>query len=380
MRIDETTCTVEAEAVRSRRVTMVSARYPPFVGGTETHVAEVSRLLVQRGYEIDVITTVLDRDAVGISDEGGVRVVRVLAGPKASDLHLAPEILRIIRRSQSDLVHVQGYHTLVAPIAMASAIAAKLPFVVTFHSGGHSSQLRRMIRPVQHRLLKTMLRRSRRLIGVSDYETTMFREILRLPDELFVTVTNGVSSQFTDQDVDTGAREPIVLSVGRLESYKRHGIAIAAISRVRHEIPGVRLRIVGDGPEIGHLRQLAREHYVGDIVEFTSLEARDRRGMATTMSSAAVVSLMSRYESQGIVGLEALASGCRLIVAGGSALEELRKYDATTVLDDVHAASLADALVARLRETAPHVPAGVPTWEDTTSALERTYRAVLDWQ
>ena len=55
-----------------------------------------------------------------------------------------------ITRGGWDLVHVQGYHTFVAPIAMAAAKWARLPFVVTFHSGGHSSRLRNALRFPQH--------------------------------------------------------------------------------------------------------------------------------------------------------------------------------------------------------------------------------------
>ncbi len=359
------------------QITMVCARFPPFVGGTETHVAEVSRRLVERGHGVTVATTVLDRHRVGTTEEHGVQIVRVLAGPRTSDLHMAPQIYDLIRDAESDIVHIQGYHTLVAPIAMASAIAADQPFVVTFHSGGHSSRLRRLVRPVQHRVLRCQFRHARQLVGVSEFETKMFRDILRLPDSMYRTIANGASEEFLNVPLPSRPQSPpVVMTVGRLEPYKRHDIAIAAIARVRHLVPDVRLLVVGNGPDLDHLRRVASHHDVDDIVEFRSMPYSDRMGMATTMAGASVVTLMSSYESQGIVGLESLAVGCRLVVTAGSALDELASYDGVTVVPGTDVADVADAVVRQLESPATGRQP-VPTWVDTTNAVEHMYREVL---
>ena len=89
------------------------------------------------------------------------------AWPADYDLYFAPALYKWIRHGKWDIVHCQGYHTFVAPVAMAAAIAAHQRFVVTFHSGGHSSMLRRWLRPLQQLLLRPMLKRADRLIGVS---------------------------------------------------------------------------------------------------------------------------------------------------------------------------------------------------------------------
>jgi hypothetical protein len=51
------------------RVLMVTARYFPYVGGTETHVYEVSRGLAARGMEITILTTMPHVSRVGRSIE-----------------------------------------------------------------------------------------------------------------------------------------------------------------------------------------------------------------------------------------------------------------------------------------------------------------------
>jgi len=53
-----------------------------------------------------------------------------------------------------DLVHVQSYHTLVAPLAMLRALLLRVPYVVTFHGGGHSLGHRNRARRLQRRFLR----------------------------------------------------------------------------------------------------------------------------------------------------------------------------------------------------------------------------------
>ncbi|MGO8470061.1 glycosyltransferase, partial [Rhizobium leguminosarum] len=47
-------------------------------------------------------------------------------------------VFRAVDEGDWDLMHVQGYHTFLAQLGMAAASRKGLPFVVTFHSGGHS--------------------------------------------------------------------------------------------------------------------------------------------------------------------------------------------------------------------------------------------------
>src|SRR5512147_2912812 len=125
----------------SLRVLMVTPRYFPFMGGVENHVYEVARRLARLGVDITVLTT--DTSGQLPADElvDGIKIKRVRAWPAQRDYYFAPGIYRFIRGGRWDIVHVQSYHTLVAPLAMFAARQARIPYVLTFHGGGHSSQL-----------------------------------------------------------------------------------------------------------------------------------------------------------------------------------------------------------------------------------------------
>ena len=125
---------------------MVTPRYLPEIGGVERHVHEVATRIVDAGEaEVTVLTTVNAR-ACPRGERGGRGGPPRPSPRPAARPALAPGLTRAVASATWDLVHVQSYHTLVAPIAMATAARPGLPFVVTFHGGGHSGRVRNHVR------------------------------------------------------------------------------------------------------------------------------------------------------------------------------------------------------------------------------------------
>src|SRR5437879_1650603 len=134
-------------------VLMVTARYFPYIGGIETHVHEVGRRLVRNRVDVTLLTTMPHHLALPREEKvEGMHILRVKAWPPQRDYYIAPEMYSIIKRGQWDLVHCQGCHTFVPPLAMLAAREAKLPDIVTFHTGGHSSGFRKRIRGIQWKM------------------------------------------------------------------------------------------------------------------------------------------------------------------------------------------------------------------------------------
>jgi hypothetical protein len=118
-------------------------------------------------------------------------VRRFPAYPKGADLHVSPRLARFVAGSGADLVHCQGLHTLVSPLAMLAAIARDLPFVMTLRTGGHSSRARTLARPLQAALLGPLVRRARAVIAVSRWEADHMGPRLGLPAERLAVIANG---------------------------------------------------------------------------------------------------------------------------------------------------------------------------------------------
>src|SRR5437879_3305850 len=173
------------------RVLLVAPSYFPYIGGLETHIYEVGRRLARAGVEVTILTTDLSGQLPTLEEAEGLQIRRVRAWPSNKDYYFAPGIYRVITGGQWDLIHCQGYHNLVPPLAMLAARRANIPYVLTFHSGGHSSRVRNALRGLQWMMLRPLLSRAQRLISVTEFESEFFQERLRLLAEQFVVIPNG---------------------------------------------------------------------------------------------------------------------------------------------------------------------------------------------
>ena len=173
------------------RVLMATPRFLPAIGGVERHVERLATRLVQRGCSVTVLTTGLEQGLPARDRIADVDVMRVNAFRHAKDFYAAPGIYTETTRGDWDIVHVQSYHTFVAPLAMTGALKAHIPFVLTFHGGGHSSRIRKRVRSTQVRTLRPLLAQASRLVAVARFEIEHYGRLLRMPETRFALIPNG---------------------------------------------------------------------------------------------------------------------------------------------------------------------------------------------
>ena len=270
------------------------------------HVHEVTRRLSALGsFEITVLTTDRSRRLPREEVVDGASVLRVPAWPRRRDYYLAPGIAAVIRQRKWDLVHCQGIHTPVPWLAMISARRVGLPYLVTFHTGGHSSRLRNAMRTTQWRLAGPLLRDAGSLIAVSRFEAVTLARHARLGDKPVIVIRNG--GALPPPRTGTVTVPGRIVSSGRLERYKGHHRVIEALPYVMREIPEAHLLILGSGPYESNLCELARRLGVSDRVSIKHVAPADRQGMATALAESSVVAALSDYEAHPVAVMEALS-------------------------------------------------------------------------
>ena len=231
------------------RVLMVTPRFLPDTGGVETHVAEVSRRVAAGGHRVRVLTTDLSGRLPAAEVVDDVEVRRVRAWPRGADYYFAPDLYPAVSKGDWDVVHVQSYHTLVAPLAMAGSLSASIPYVLTFHGGGHSSRVRNALRTPQLLLLRPLLVRAAGLVAVAAFEIDDYASRLRIARDRFTLVPNGADLPvLRAQGLENAGAGLLIASVGRLERYKGHQHVISALPRILERRPDARLWIAGSGP------------------------------------------------------------------------------------------------------------------------------------
>lgn len=359
------------------RVLMVTPRFFPFMGGIETHVYEVGRRLVRDGAEVTVLTTRPRTRAETLPREenmAGMRVLRVHSWPAERDYHIAPEMYALIQKGNWDLIHCQGCHTFVPPLAMLAARQAHVPYVVTFHTGGNSSRLRTAIRDTQWYTQRSLLQGAAKLIGVSHFEANYFRTLLRLSRKRFTVIPNG-GTTLPDVYVSSTQTTPLIISPGRLERYKGHHRLITALPAIREQRPGTRLLILGVGPYEAELRTLAQQIGMAEHVDIRSVPASDRVAMAQELSQASVVALLSEYEAHPVAIMEALALRRPVLVADTSGMSELAQQGLARAIPLASfPAEIAHAVLQQIEE--PLIPPSefaLPTWDECAKQVRAVY-------
>ena len=281
------------------RVLQIGKYYPPHMGGMETHLRFLCREL-QRCVGVEAIVANDSwRSQEGLVD--GVKVTRVGTLFDLASAPVCPGMVRRIRETRADLVHLHLPNPAVVLAYLASRHKGRL--VVTYHSDIiRQKALSILFQPLLHFALE----RCRALIATSpNYIESS--SVLSAYRQRCRVIPHGIPiEQFDRYDPETVAeiREQygprIVLSVGRLIYYKGVEHLIRAMAKVQG-----RLLIVGDGPLRSGLEGEAQAQGVRDRVFFLG-KIQD---VVPYYHAADVFVLPSiaRSEAFGIVQLEAMA-------------------------------------------------------------------------
>jgi glycosyltransferase involved in cell wall biosynthesis len=363
------------------RVLMVTARYLPDMGGTETHVHEVSRRLAQmKDFEITVLATDRTRSRPRREVIDNVTVLRVPAWPSDRDYYLAPGISRVVgQRNKWDLVHCQGIHNPVPVLAMMSAIHIHTPYLVTFHTGGHTLSHRNALRATQWRILGPLLRRAASLVAVSRFEADTMSAQAHLRGKSITIIRNG--GTLPPPPPDTQVIPGRIVSCGRLERYKGHQRVIEALPDVIRRDPEAHLIIIGQGPYETELRCCAERAGVADRVEIKQLEPSDRQAMAIAMAEASVIAAMSDYEAHPVAVMEALSVGRPVVGYDTAGIGDLVAEGLVQGVPPGSSASrVAEQLLHVMPIPTPTVLPQLPTWDTSAEELGQLYLRTIGRQ
>jgi len=124
------------------------------------------------------------------------------------------------------------------------------------------------------------------------------------------------------------AKDKILMTVGRLQKQKGHSYLFHAISRVRKEVPRIKLLIIGEGEEENNLKNLAESLDLTDQIIFTGL----RFDVENMLSMARLLILPSLWEGMPNVLLEAMAAARPVIATDVGGVPELVVNGETGIL------------------------------------------------
>jgi glycosyltransferase involved in cell wall biosynthesis len=213
---------------------------------------------------------------------------------------------------------------------------------VRFESG-----LTRFTMGIQARRERLHVRRARRVLVTSRYSAERARAFYQL-DRLPSVVPELIDlAEWRDWLARHPAESPqfTVLFVGRLYRRKRVDVLLRAAALARPTIPGLEVRIVGNGPCAPPLRRLAHDLHLDNTV--TWLGDVSRSALAEEYNRATMFCLPSVQEGFGIVLLEAMAAHRPIVAACAAAIPEVVPHAA--LVEPENPAALAAAFESLYR-------------------------------
>jgi glycosyltransferase involved in cell wall biosynthesis len=171
-------------------------------------------------------------------------------------------------------------------------------------------------------------RRADLVITISEYCKERIRDFYGVRGPIAVVPElidlDGWRKLFGANPASKRADEFTVLCVCRFFPRKRVALLLEAAGILRDRIPGLRIRIVGGGPEAASLRTLWRDLRLEPIV--TWVGEASRRELAREYNRADIFCLPSVQEGFGIAFLEAMAAGKPIVAARAAAVPEVVRH------------------------------------------------------
>ncbi|MEM7140162.1 MAG: glycosyltransferase family 4 protein [Actinomycetota bacterium] len=367
------------------RIALAVNRFAPSTGGVETHVDRLGRELVEAGHHVTVLTH--DHWSHSGPADGqhplpahemvdGMVVKRFPLVVKSQHLAVSPALGRHLAEAADlyDIVHAHSYHDSVGVMAASTWDG---PFVFTPHFHGSSeSAVRNLIHRPYKLVGRKVMQRADRLICVSGAESEHVMRTFPATIDKIDVISNGVDVErlrSAELSPETDGRR-ILLAAGRLDHYKQVDRIVTAMTGLRDDFV---LKVTGDGPARDQLEELVRTHRLEADVHLLGRVPDDT--LASLFRTASCLVSMSTHEAQGIVLLEALASGTRVLASAIPAHVDVGRQAGGSVAlvpVDAHPRTIATAVRDACREPRPDV--FIPSWAEVGLQTSMLYRRVLD--
>ncbi|BBD79656.1 glycosyltransferase family 4 protein [Aerosticca soli] len=381
------------------RIALVSETYPPEINGVALTVHALATGLAGRGHTVEILRP---RQRQAAPDDPGVLDVPLpgLPLPGYPGLRLGlpatHSLCRRWRRWRPDVLYIATE----GPLGHAALTAARrlgIPAATGFHTRFDSYAAHYGLRWLAP-WVRACLRRFHRRADATLVPTEALAEELRALGVPRVCVLRRAvdTTLFHPQRRDATLRAhwgadghtPVWLYVGRLAPEKNLALAVRAFEAARQVVPRLRFVLVGDGP--------ARARLAADHPELILAGVQRGEALARHYASADLFVFPSLSETFGNVILEALAAGLPVIAHNqAAAREHVREghsghlvepgdeagfieaatrlsinpglirhmgraaHAATAALSPATVIADAEALLGRLAEGDPHVPATI---------------------
>jgi len=315
------------------RILIFAGYFYPHFGGSEQSIYELSKRLVNKGYEIDIITC--NTENVSLYDVlDGIYIYRlpswnILGGrypvPKPNFITL--KILWKLLRKKHDVIHTNTRFMLTSFVGLVFAKIKRVPFVHTEHGATHSIVSNKIVdiisKAYDHTIGSLIVKSARTNVGVSSASCDFLRD---LGANKSIVIHNGIDTNIFRKK-NSNLREKLSLGdsivitfVGRLIYAKGVHDLISVFADIEREFSNLKLLIVGYGPYRQELEKLAEEVCKEEIL---FLGQKNREEIIEILSITDIFVNPSYSEGFGLTVVEAGAIGIPIVATDVGGVKDI---------------------------------------------------------
>lgn len=236
-----------------------------------------------------------------------------------------------------DLLHI--HVSLAGEIALWIKKTFMIPYIVTEH---YSSFIKNQIPNWQKKIAKKVFQNSQKNIAVSKMFATALQNNYQ---ENFEYLPNSVDTKHFIPKTQINSSQSIkhFLSIGNLKPEKNQEMLIQAFTKAFKNRKQFRLTIAGDGPEYSRLLKSIKKL---DMQNQITLYGRARRkDVVQLLHDANYFVLPSKYETFGVVLIEAMSCGLPVIATKSAGPESIITDNKLGILCDAEEKQLAHTMI-----------------------------------
>ena len=310
------------------KIAFFTDSYLPTINGVSIAVDFTYRNLLKRKHNVFLVIP-KTKDHKLDQNTSGIFSIVVNKAFNYRFSFITPRIFNKLLKMNLDIIHGHA----AGPISLSGLILArlkKIPYVYTYHTMmadyAHYVPLR-LIRPKMiDRIVKISCNQCDCVIAPSEkvkkelISLGVSNSIKVIPTGIEVNKFNIAKQDFLRNKFNLQKDNSILLHTGRLGKEKSVDFLIHAFKLVHEQSPKTHFVIVGGGPQLDFLKTLSKKLNIEKNVHFTGLiKPID---MPLVYNSADIFMFSSQTETQGLVVLEAMASGLPMVVVEDEALME----------------------------------------------------------
>jgi 1,2-diacylglycerol 3-alpha-glucosyltransferase len=339
------------------RIVLFTNAYKPTISGVVTSLSLFRKGLIEAGHDVFLIAPQYEEY---VDEEPYIFRFPALDLTGQFDMSLALPIKNLLEPTIHGLKpHIIHSHhpVLMGDLAIAFARDLEIPLVFTFHTqydqyAQHYIPLAPTLAGrVMEEVVQRYLKHCDHLVVPSESIRNKVMEQYKL-DRTITVVPTPVDLSIFKSGSKTESRESlgwsdaqILLYVGRIAREKNLDLLIDAFGLIAGRTPSVRLALLGRGPHRDHLVEKAHKLGISKQVEFVG--AVEHEQVPRYMAAADVFVFTSTTDTQGLVLIEAMASGTPVAaVRAPGPIDVLQ--DGGGVLTEATAESFADAVSSLL--------------------------------